>query len=126
MCENSMVMHPFTSPSHVRHECLPHTHGVREKQSAKISEKVFNCVVLNGQYKEQITPVNLSTSECSAILRTPSFQRCCFIYLYTYYLQLQHEARLSMEFLDNRFLDGFEVLFMKPVPFTQTFDQSLL
>ena len=42
------------------------------------------------------------------------------------YLQLQHEARLSMEFLDNRFLDGFEVLFMKPVPFTQTFDQVLL
>ncbi|CAH3109711.1 unnamed protein product [Porites lobata] len=42
------------------------------------------------------------------------------------YQRLQHEARLSMEFLDNRFLDGFEVLFMKPVPFTQTFDQFLL
>ena len=42
------------------------------------------------------------------------------------YLQLQHEASLSMEFLDNRFLDGFEVLFMKPVSFTQTFDQFLL
>ena len=48
-------------------------------------------------------------------------------HLYRYiYLQLQHEARLSMEFLDNRFLDGFEVLFMKPVPFTQSFDQFLL
>ena len=54
-----------------------------------------------------------------------SFQLWCIVYLYIY-LQLQHEARLSMEFLDNRFLDGFEVLFMKPVPFTQTFDQFLL
>ena len=52
-----------------------------------------------------------------------SFGVLFFIYIY---LQLQHEARLSMEFLDNRFLDGFEVLFMKPVPFTQTFDQFLL
>ena len=30
-----------------------------------------------------------------------------------------------MEFLDSSFLDGFEVLFMKPVPFTQKFDQFL-
>jgi len=41
------------------------------------------------------------------------------------YRRLQHEAKLSMEFLDSRFLDGFEVLFMKPVPFAQTFDQFL-
>ena len=40
--------------------------------------------------------------------------------------QLQHEARLSLEFLDSSlFMDSFEVLFMKPVPFTQTFDQFL-
>jgi len=41
------------------------------------------------------------------------------------YRRLQHEAKLSMEFLDSRFLDGFEVLFMKPVPFAQTFHQFL-
>ena len=39
--------------------------------------------------------------------------------------QLQHEARLSLEFLDSSLMDSFEVLFMKPVPFTQTFDQFL-
>lgn len=42
------------------------------------------------------------------------------------YRRLQHEARLAVEFLDNRLLDGFEVLFMKPVPFAQKFDQFLL
>ncbi|XP_078367178.1 nucleolar protein 6-like isoform X2 [Oculina patagonica] len=41
------------------------------------------------------------------------------------YRRLQHEARLSLEFLDSSFMDGFEMLFMKPVPFTQTFDQFL-
>ena len=45
---------------------------------------------------------------------------------FSYFLQLQHEARLAVEFLDNRLLDGFEVLFMKPVPFAQKFDQFLL
>ena len=39
--------------------------------------------------------------------------------------QLLHEARLSLEFLDSSFMDSFEVLFMKPVPFIQTFDQFL-
>jgi len=39
--------------------------------------------------------------------------------------QLQHEVRLSLEFLDSSFMDSFEVLFMKPVPFIQTFDQFL-
>ena len=43
VCENSMDMHPFTSPFHIPHECLPHTYGVREK-----------VLVVNGQYKEQI------------------------------------------------------------------------
>lgn len=39
--------------------------------------------------------------------------------------QLQREARLSLEFLDSSFMDSFEMLFMKPVPFMQTFDQFL-
>ena len=39
--------------------------------------------------------------------------------------QLQHEARLSLEYLDSSFMDSFEVLFMKPVPFIQAFDQFL-
>ena len=37
--------------------------------------------------------------------------------------QLQHEAKLSLEHLDNRFLDGFELLFMRPVSFQHKFDQ---
>lgn len=41
------------------------------------------------------------------------------------YNRLQSEARLSLEYLDNSFMDGFEVLFMKSVPFIQTFDQYL-
>ncbi|KAK3732920.1 hypothetical protein QZH41_012680 [Actinostola sp. cb2023] len=39
------------------------------------------------------------------------------------YLRVRHEAKLAIEFLDSRFIDGFEVLFMKKVPFLQTFDQ---
>ncbi|XP_067056195.1 nucleolar protein 6-like [Acropora muricata] len=42
------------------------------------------------------------------------------------YRRLQHEARLAMEYLDSAHLDGFEILFMKPVPFVQTFDHFLL
>lgn len=41
------------------------------------------------------------------------------------YKRLQHEARLSLEYLDSSFMDGFEILFMKSVPFIQTFDQFL-
>ena len=33
VCENSMDMCSFTSPFHIPHECLPHTHGVRESTS---------------------------------------------------------------------------------------------
>ncbi|KAJ7384542.1 Nucleolar protein 6 [Desmophyllum pertusum] len=39
------------------------------------------------------------------------------------YRRLQHEARLCLECLDSSFMDGFEVLFMTSVPFTQAFDQ---
>ncbi|XP_015751379.1 PREDICTED: nucleolar protein 6-like [Acropora digitifera] len=42
------------------------------------------------------------------------------------YRRLQHEARLAMEYLDSTHLDGFEILFMKPVPFVQTFDHFLI
>ena len=45
--------------------------------------------------------------------------------LFSFNPQLQHEARLSLEYLDSSFMDGFEILFMKSVPFIQTFDQFL-
>lgn len=107
--ENLMDVRPFTSQFHDPHERLPHVYGVREKQSCSFEWSVY------GQ------PWNLRM--------ITNFKNAFFpvlMYHLYIYLQLQHEARLSMEFLDNRFLDGFEVLFMKPVPFTQTFDQFLL
>lgn len=36
--------------------------------------------------------------------------------------QLQHEASLSMGYLDDPTINGFEALFMKPVPLVQRFD----
>ena len=47
------------------------------------------------------------------------------MWLFSFNPQLQHEARLSLEYLDSSFMDGFEILFMKSMPFMQTFDQFL-
>ena len=37
-------------------------------------------------------------------------------------LQVRHEAKLAMEYLDSKAVDAFDVLFMTPVPFVRKFD----
>ena len=54
VCENLMDMCPFTSSFHVPHECLPHTHGVRESTSFEWSVERTN----------NYYTANLGTSEC--------------------------------------------------------------
>lgn len=72
VCENSMDMHPFTSPFHVPHESLPHTHGVRESTSFEWSVERTN----------NYYTANLGTSECSPIVKMLSFQLCRIIYIF--------------------------------------------
>ncbi|EDO40309.1 predicted protein [Nematostella vectensis] len=47
---------------------------------------------------------------------------CANVSKSTYY-RVRHEAKLSFHLLDDRFVDGFYAMFMKPVPFMQKFDQ---
>ena len=70
---------PFMSPMNVCQIRL----GLEKNNQQKYQKRSFNCVVFNGQCKEQITPANPGTSECSPILK------CClssfgvlFIYIF--------------------------------------------